>query len=57
MDAAAVDQDAAAALLLGLAEQAGLRRPIEIANKPAFIDAHLMLAGNQRLVILTNNSA
>ena len=55
LDAAALEHEPAAALLLALAEQAGIARPVELLAAPPALDAHLLLAGAQRLVILTNN--
>lgn len=55
LDAAALEDAGAAALLLALAERSGIARPIELIDAPGALDAHLLLAGAQRLVIITNN--
>jgi beta-galactosidase GanA len=54
LDAAALERDAAAALLLALAESAGLARPLECTAPPG-VDAHLLESSGGQLFILTNN--
>jgi hypothetical protein len=56
LDAAALDADSAAALLACMAEVSGARPPLRL-DAPAAVDAHLLLAGERRLVVLTNNGA
>jgi beta-galactosidase GanA len=55
LDAAALEDEGAAALLLALAESAGIERPLRVAAGGAPLDAHLLTDGDRRLAILTNN--
>jgi len=57
LDAAALEDEGAAALLLALAETAGLQRPVQIDAGSAAVDAHLLEEGARRLIILTNNGS
>ncbi len=57
LDAAALAEPSAAALLLALGESAGITRPLELINTPPAIDAHLLQLNGQRLIILTNNGS
>jgi beta-galactosidase GanA len=56
LDAAALDSQPAADLLAWMVEQSGARPPL-LLDAPAAVDAHLLVAGERRLVVLTNNSA
>lgn len=57
LDAATLQDAAAAQLLCNLVEEAGAHPPLRFDANPATVDCHLLLTEHARLVLMTNNGS